>query len=100
MRASTNNTVYPNVLPSFPFLDITALSSIVSKLIKILCKEKLYTIKNGFVLYQLWLPELNHKQFSALHILQALRDAIFMSLKSSLNRCSVIVKCIDNTGGW
>lgn len=93
MRASTNNTVYPNVLPSFPFLAITALSSIVSKLIKNLCKEKLYTIKNDFVLYQLWLPELNHK-----HILQALRDAIFMSLKSSLNL--VIVKCIDNTGGW
>lgn len=88
MRAFTNNTVYPNVLPSFPFLDIPALSSIVSKLMEIVCKEKLYAIKHGFVLYQLWLPELNHKQFSALHIAQALRDALFMSLKSSLNLCS------------
>lgn len=36
MRASTNNTVYLNVLPSFPFMDITALSSIVSKLMKVI----------------------------------------------------------------
>lgn len=50
MRASTNNTVSPNVQPSFPFLDITALLSIVSKLMKSLYDtiKKLYS-KNGFV---------------------------------------------------
>lgn len=48
MRAFTNNTVSPNVQPSFPFLDITALLSIVSKLRKSLNDiKKLY--KNGFV---------------------------------------------------
>lgn len=62
MRASTNNTVYPNALPSFPFLDISGLSSIVSKLMRFLCD----TVTNGYsiqmVLYkQLYLPELNHK---------------------------------------
>lgn len=51
MRAFTNNTVSPNIQPSFPFLDITALLSIVSKLMKSLNEtiKKLYG-KNGFVL--------------------------------------------------